>query len=62
MFGDLTPFEWQIEKLLDTLSLEDIFEELDITPHEVLVILFKGGHVELPPWLEEEDDAVCSED
>lgn len=28
---------------------------MDITPEEVLEILFTGGHVELPPFLQDDD-------
>ena len=36
-------------------DLEELFEVLDITPQRVLEVLFKGGHVDLPPWLEDEE-------
>jgi hypothetical protein len=44
-------------------SLEEIFENLDITPEEVLTILFEGGYVVCPeylelPEIEEEDDVL----
>lgn len=33
-------------------TLEEVFEVLDITPEEVLTILFEGGHVACPDFLE----------
>lgn len=36
-------------------DLDELFESLDITPFEVLRILLAGGHVSLPPFLEQDD-------
>jgi hypothetical protein len=48
--------EQKIDMLLEVYpDLDELFEVLDITPHRVLEVLFKGGHVELPPWLEDEE-------
>ena len=38
-------------------DLDELFESLDITPFEVLRILLIQGHVVLPPFLEDEDNA-----
>ena len=40
--------ETQFELLLDSLSLEDILEEQDLTPLEVLMFLFEKGLIDLP--------------
>ena len=48
--------EQKIDMLLEVYpDLEELFEVLDITPQRVLEVLFKGGHVDLPPWLEDEE-------
>ena len=36
---------------MEQWTLEEIFEECGITPQEVIAILVKGGHIELPEWL-----------
>ena len=38
--------------MLELFDLEDVFEQLDITPEQVLEILYEGGHIDLPPYLE----------
>ena len=43
----------KIEKWLEVCSLEDILEEEDLTPEDVLYILFAHGHLKFPPWLED---------
>lgn len=48
MFGDVSPFAREIERLLEMFSLEEIFEMLDLTPDEVLSILFNEGHAKVP--------------
>ncbi len=42
----------RIEEMLKVMEIEECLEHLDITPEEVLRILFRGGYVELPPWLD----------
>lgn len=46
----------QIEELLELFPLEELFEHLDITPYQVLKILLDGGHVNIPPYLERDDE------
>lgn len=40
-----------IVEILNHMSLEEALEELDITPEEVLEILYRGGHVAIPDWV-----------
>ena len=47
--------EDEIDMLLELYPLDELFEVLDITPEQVLAILFKGGHVTLPPYLDKDD-------
>lgn len=42
-----------IEQILEIFSIEEALEHLDITPEEVLEILYQGGHVTIPDWLED---------
>lgn len=44
-----------IEELLSLFDLEEVFEQLDITPREVIEHLLEHGLVVLPPYLEKED-------
>lgn len=45
--------ESKLEALLDLFpDLEELLEQLDITPLEVLEILYLGGHIKLPEYLE----------
>jgi hypothetical protein len=44
--------EDRIRLMLELFDLEETFERLDITPERVLEILYEGGHIELPPYLE----------
>lgn len=54
MFKDTCLYESEIKVLLEVYEdLEDLFDALDITINEVLSILLQGGHVELPPFLQE---------
>jgi hypothetical protein len=46
----------KVRELLETLSLEEVFEHLDITPEDVIEILLQGGYVVLPPWLDDEEE------
>jgi hypothetical protein len=62
MFGEREPFELEIRQLLELYTLDDLLDELEITPEEMLTILLVGGHVVLPPWLEEPSDAETNED
>jgi hypothetical protein len=55
--------EQKIDMLLEVYpDLEELFEVLDITPQRVLEVLFKGGHVSLPPFLEDEEEPELEED
>ena len=38
--------------LLNDLSLSDILEMCDISEEDVLIILYRGGHIDIPPFLE----------
>lgn len=40
-----------IEKLLETFTLEEILEHANVTPEEVLEFLFEEGFIELPEEL-----------
>lgn len=45
-----------LEELLDLFpDLDELFEQLDITPLQVLEILYQGGHITIPTYLERED-------
>lgn len=44
----------KITRLLELFSLEEAIMLMDITPEEVVEILVTGGHVELPPFLDDE--------
>lgn len=44
-----------IEQLLELYSLEEVFDVLDITPHEVVSHLVQSGLVTLPPFLNEDE-------
>jgi hypothetical protein len=50
-----TELEARISELLELYPLDELFEVLDITPERVLEILFEGGHVVLPWFLDRED-------
>lgn len=57
----------EFELLLEVYSLEELFEELDLEPREVLEILYRHGYIELPTWLdngrfpdEDEDEREAS--
>lgn len=43
--------------LVDLYPVDDLFDQLDITLEEVLTILVRGGHVQLPDYLSYEEDA-----
>lgn len=62
MFGEREPFEQEIKQLLELYTLDDLLDELEITPEEMLTILLVGGHVVLPPWMEDTKDAETFED
>lgn len=42
----------KIEIWLESETLEEILEEVSLTPEEVLVWLWKAGHIDFPPYLE----------
>lgn len=37
-----------IERMLETYSLDDILELNELTEADILLILYEGGHIELP--------------
>lgn len=43
-------------------DLEELFEVLDITPQRVLEVLLRGGHVDLPPFMEDEEAPQVEDD
>ena len=47
----------KVEMLLDLYpDLEELFDVLDITPHEVVSHLLAYGLVALPPFLDDNDE------
>jgi hypothetical protein len=46
----------KVEELIDLYDTEELFEVLDITIDEVVRILLKHGYVQLPPFLEDNND------
>ncbi len=48
--------ETKIARLLELFTLDEALLLMDITPEEVLEILLTGGHVELPPFLNDEEN------
>lgn len=42
-----------IEEYLELFTLEEILEQSDLTDLETLTILYRAGHIKLPPYLEE---------
>lgn len=44
-----------IHDLLEIFTLEEIFEQCNVTPEEVLEFLVKESFIELPPYMENED-------
>lgn len=42
----------RIEELLSLFSLEEIFEQNDLTQEEVVEILFRHGYLKLPDYME----------
>lgn len=47
-------WEDEIERLLETCTIEEALEAMDITPHECIEALLKHGYVKLPPWIKED--------
>lgn len=41
-----------LEELLDLYSLEELFEVLEIEPYRVLEILYEGGYISIPDFLD----------
>ena len=54
-----------IDHLLEIYpDLDDLFDQLEITPYDVIKILLKGGHIVMPEYLIEDrddDDRLDSE-
>lgn len=42
-----------IEEYMELFNLEEILEQSDLTAYDALVLLYRGGHIRLPPYLEE---------
>jgi hypothetical protein len=47
--------EDRIDMLVEQWSLEEIFEMCDITPQQVISILFEGGHIDLPEFIKDRE-------
>ncbi len=55
-------FEDEVRELLELYpDLEELFEDLDITPQEVIEHLLEIGLVQLPPFLVREDEDAREE-
>lgn len=54
--------ETKVARLLELFTLEEAILLMDITPEEVLEILLTGGHVELPPFLQDDDEGSLKPD
>jgi len=54
--------ETKVARLLELFTLEEAILLMDITPEEVLEILLTGGHVELPPFLQDDDEGSLEPD
>lgn len=48
--------------LLSFDSLEELLEEANISDFEVVMILWKGGHIAAPVWIEDELQSGSEED
>ena len=44
--------EQRIRMLLDLYPLDELFDILDIEVEEVIAILIRGGHAQLPEFIE----------
>jgi Fe2+ transport system protein FeoA len=42
-----------IVEILNHMDLEEALYELGITPEETLEILYRGGHVKIPDWVQD---------
>lgn len=51
MFGEDEYTTKLTEELLETFTLEEILELNDLTEHEVVAILIRGGHIGAPEHL-----------
>lgn len=47
--------EDKIDFLVEQWTLEEILEEAGLTAHEVLSILIRGGHMDLPEWVKDRE-------
>ena len=47
--------EAKIRFMLEQWSLDELFEMMDITPERVMEILLEGGHIVLPPFMDDFD-------
>lgn len=54
--GDGRSLEIKITEILSLFEISEILEMCDITEEETLEILVKGGHIELPPFIEGPDE------
>ena len=44
----------KIDKWLEVETLEEILEELSLSPEQVLLLLWHGGQLNFPPYLEDD--------
>lgn len=51
--SNVSLLEQRLLHLLDIFTIEEILEMCDITEYDVLEILYMGGHIDLPPFIEE---------
>ena len=47
MFNDFSPLE-ELEDLLEDYTLEEILHDNDLTEAQALLLLWRGGHIDLP--------------
>jgi hypothetical protein len=63
MFGEETELmQKELELLHDALSFEEILEESDLTEEEVVAILYRLGHIKMPPYLTADMEIHSDED
>ena len=44
----------KVKDWLADFTLDEILEQCDLDKQDLLVLLYKGGHIALPDWLEDE--------
>lgn len=51
----MNTLENKIGLLVEQFTLEEVLEECGLTPQEALTILFEGGHISLPEWMQDRE-------